>query len=175
MNDRCFCTRFRIVLSCIPFLPSELMVVSQFHLLRVRSGVRYLSTNLLNLASHLEIRLHLPTNSAEEPKIHAPAGGMFLLVDVSATGLDGHGFAERLLESVGVSVVPGFGFGESMKNFVRIGYLSDIGVLEEAIKRIARFMGSHKPRLGLINKVPSADVDICIEELRKDLGDRISP
>jgi arginine:pyruvate transaminase len=76
-------------------------------------------------------------------KVHAPAGGMFLLVDVSATGLDGHGFAKRLLESAGVSVVPGFGFGESMKNFVRIGYLSDIDILEEAIKRIARFMGSH--------------------------------
>ena len=29
--------------------------------------MRYLSTNLLNLASHLEIRLHPPTNSAEEP------------------------------------------------------------------------------------------------------------
>ena len=31
--------------------------------------MRYLSTNLLNLASHLEIRLHLPTNPAEEPEL----------------------------------------------------------------------------------------------------------
>jgi aminotransferase len=61
----------------------------------------------------------------------------------TATGFDGNGFAERLLESAGVSVVPGFGFGASMKNFVRIGYLSDIGILEEAIERIARFMDSH--------------------------------
>ena len=73
-------------------------------------------------------------------KVHAPAGGMFLLVDVSATGLDGYDFAEQLLESVGVSVVPGFGFGESLKNFVRIGYLSDTAVLEAAVERMAGFM-----------------------------------
>ena len=37
--------------------------------------MRYLSTNLLNLASHLEIRLHLPTNSAEEPEFESTAVG----------------------------------------------------------------------------------------------------
>ena len=78
--------------------------------------------------------------SITDLKAHAPAGGMFLLVDVSATGLDGYAFAEQLLENAGVSVVPGFGFGESMKNCVRVGYISDTNVLEQAVEGIARFV-----------------------------------
>ena len=75
-------------------------------------------------------------------KVHRPAGGMFLLVDVSAVGLDGTAFAEQLLDYAGVSVVPGFGFGESLRNFVRIGYLSDVAVLADAVRRIERFVAS---------------------------------
>ena len=75
-------------------------------------------------------------------KAYPPDGGMFLLVDVSQTKLNGYEFAEKLLHSVGVSVVPGFGFGESLTNFVRIGYLSDTPVLKDAITRIEKFVKS---------------------------------
>lgn len=69
----------------------------------------------------------------------APQGGMFLLIDVTLTGLEGKAFAEQLLDAENVAVVPGFGFGASMKNTVRVGFLSDVPVLEEAAKRIIRF------------------------------------
>lgn len=69
----------------------------------------------------------------------APQGGMFLLIDVSETGLDGKGFAEQLLDSENVALVPGFGFGASMKNTVRVGFLSDVPILEEAARRIINF------------------------------------
>ncbi|MDJ1007851.1 MAG: aminotransferase class I/II-fold pyridoxal phosphate-dependent enzyme [Paracoccaceae bacterium] len=68
-----------------------------------------------------------------------PQGGMFLLIDVSATGLDGKAFAEQLLDAENVAVVPGFGFGASMRNTVRVGFLSDVPVLEDAARRIVRF------------------------------------
>ncbi|MBL4757473.1 MAG: aminotransferase class I/II-fold pyridoxal phosphate-dependent enzyme [Rhizobiales bacterium] len=69
----------------------------------------------------------------------APQGGMFLLIDVTQTGREGKAFAEQLLDAENVAVVPGFGFGTSMKNTVRVGFLSDVPVLEEAAKRIIRF------------------------------------
>ncbi|MEO0382667.1 MAG: aminotransferase class I/II-fold pyridoxal phosphate-dependent enzyme [Pseudomonadota bacterium] len=72
-------------------------------------------------------------------KFAAPQGGMFLLIDVSATGLDGEAFALQLLDRENVAVVPGFGFGASMKNTVRVGFLVDVAVLEEAARRIIRF------------------------------------
>lgn len=73
-----------------------------------------------------------------------PQGGMFLLIDVSRTGLDGKAFAERLLDAENVAVVPGFGFGASVSNTVRVGFLSDIPLLQEAARRIVRFAAGVK-------------------------------
>jgi len=68
-----------------------------------------------------------------------PRGGMFVLLDISRTGLSGKEFAEKLLDDEKVAVVPGFGFGNSVSNTVRIGYLCDEEKLKEAAKRIVRF------------------------------------
>ncbi len=72
-------------------------------------------------------------------RFSVPEGGMFVLADVSKTGLDGKAFAERLLDAERVALVPGFGFGESVKNTVRIGFLCDEPRLTEAARRITRF------------------------------------
>lgn len=69
----------------------------------------------------------------------APAGGMFLLVDVSETGLDGEAFARGLLETEGVAIIPGFGFGDEAAHLVRIGFLGTPERLAEAARRIGRY------------------------------------
>ena len=66
-----------------------------------------------------------------------PHGGMFVLVDVSATGLDGQAFAEHLLEEAGVAVVPGGAFGASVRDCVRLGLTQPAPRLREACARIA--------------------------------------
>ena len=71
-----------------------------------------------------------------------PQGGMFLLINIEKTGLDGGKFAERLLQEEHVAVVPGYGFGESMQNTIRIGFLDEIPRLIEAAKRLRRFAES---------------------------------
>lgn len=68
-----------------------------------------------------------------------PRGGMFVLLDVSASGLNGEEFAWRLLDEENVAVVPGFGFGEAFSHTIRIGYLCDEEKLKEAAMRIVRF------------------------------------
>lgn len=73
-----------------------------------------------------------------------PSGGMFILADVSRSGLNGEEFAKRLLESEKIAVVPGFGFGTSMVNTVRIGFLCDKDRLQEAATRINRFCANLK-------------------------------
>lgn len=72
--------------------------------------------------------------------VHRPAGGMFVLVDVSSLGCDGERFANSLLDYGGVAVVPGVAFGDSMKNYVRIGYLVDESKLRVAVQRISKFV-----------------------------------
>ena len=71
--------------------------------------------------------------------VHRPKGGMFTMVDVSALGYDGEQFANELLDDCGVAVVPGFAFGDSVRNCVRIGYLCDEKLLMEAAERIEKF------------------------------------
>lgn len=68
-----------------------------------------------------------------------PGGGMFALVDVSATGLSGKEFAEMLLDEEDIATVPGFGFGPSAEDTVRIGFLCDEERLKTAGRRIVRF------------------------------------
>ena len=50
-------------------------------------------------------------------------------------------FAERLLESEKVAVVPGTAFGACGEGFVRISYASSLENLKEALERIEHFIG----------------------------------
>ncbi len=69
-----------------------------------------------------------------------PAGGMFVLVDVSATGLAGGAFANRLLDEAGVAVVPGDAFGASVADCVRVGLTQPVDRLRDACARIAGWL-----------------------------------
>lgn len=66
-----------------------------------------------------------------------PDGGMFVMVDVRQTGLGAQGFAERLLEGYGVSVLAGEAFGPSAAGHIRIGLVVDQPRLADACRRIA--------------------------------------
>jgi len=70
-----------------------------------------------------------------------PDGGMFVMVDVRQTGLDAQGFAERLLDGYGVSVLAGEAFGASAAGHIRIGLVVDQMKLAEACRRIASCAG----------------------------------
>jgi arginine:pyruvate transaminase len=73
-------------------------------------------------------------------RCHTPRAGMFVMCDVSATGMDGRVFASRLLDEAMVSVVPGDAFGPSAVNFVRVGLAQPQHVLKRACKRIRGFI-----------------------------------
>ncbi|WP_277961199.1 pyridoxal phosphate-dependent aminotransferase [Pseudomonas sp. RIT-To-2] len=67
-----------------------------------------------------------------------PDGGMFVMVDIRATGLSAQAFADRLLDEQGVSVLAGEAFGPSAAGHVRLGLVQDTERLLEACRRIAR-------------------------------------
>jgi arginine:pyruvate transaminase len=68
-----------------------------------------------------------------------PEAGMFLLVDVSGTGLDGEAFAARLLDEKHVAVMPGASFGDQAAGFIRLSLTVADEKLLEAADRIAAF------------------------------------
>ncbi|MGX1495805.1 arginine:pyruvate transaminase [Labrenzia sp. MBR-25] len=83
---------------------------------------------------------HLSGHGALKPMM--PEAGMFLLVDVSATGLDGASFAEQLLAEKHVAVMPGASFGDQATNFIRLSLTVADETLCEATDRIAAFANS---------------------------------
>lgn len=70
-----------------------------------------------------------------------PQGGMFMMVDVSATGLGGEAFAWRLLEEEHVAVMPGDSFGAEARHLIRLGLTLPDEELAEAVERIAALAG----------------------------------
>jgi len=71
-----------------------------------------------------------------------PKAGMFIMCDVSASGLNGDEFAKGLLAAEGVSVVPGYAFGPSADSCIRLGLAQNQAVLHKACERIQRYCAS---------------------------------
>ncbi|OLS60201.1 pyridoxal phosphate-dependent aminotransferase [Pseudomonas putida] len=71
-------------------------------------------------------------------KVVKPDGGMFVMVDIRATGLSAQAFSSHLLESEGVSVLAGEAFGPSAAGHIRLGLVLEAAKLDDACRRIAR-------------------------------------
>ena len=76
--------------------------------------------------------------AAPNCRVAAPEGGMFVLLDIRASGLSSEEFAKRLLEREGVAVLPADGFGPSATGHLRISLTADDAKLAEAGERIVR-------------------------------------
>jgi arginine:pyruvate transaminase len=72
-------------------------------------------------------------------RVITPEGGMFVLLDIRATGLGADPFARGLLESQLVAVLPCDGFGPSAAGHLRIALSAPTDRIEEAGRRIVRF------------------------------------
>jgi aminotransferase len=71
-----------------------------------------------------------------------PHGAFYAFPSVRSTGLDDIEFAERLLLEEKVAVIPGSSFGDCGRGHVRACYAAPKPVLEDALERIRRFVGS---------------------------------
>ena len=72
-----------------------------------------------------------------------PHGAFYAFPNVSASGMDDEIFAETLLREEHVAVVPGNAFGPGGEGFVRCCYATAYEQIEEALRRIEKFMNRH--------------------------------
>ncbi len=70
-----------------------------------------------------------------ELTVHRPEAGMFALINVTATGLEGETYAWDLLQS-GVAVMPGSAFGDGLKDWVRVALTISDAEFATAVTRI---------------------------------------
>ena len=72
-----------------------------------------------------------------------PYDAFYVFPCIKRTGMTSEEFCNRLLEEEKVAVVPGNAFGDSGEGFIRCSYAYSIDNIEEALKRIARFVEKH--------------------------------
>ena len=69
-----------------------------------------------------------------------PRGAFYVFPCIKSTGLSSEEFAEKLIKSKRVAVVPGNAFGDCGEGFIRVSYCYSIDNIKEAIKRIGEFV-----------------------------------
>ena len=73
-----------------------------------------------------------------------PKGAFYCFPSVKVTGLSSNEFAEQLLIEEKVAVVPGSAFGECGEGYVRCCYATALSDIEEALRRMGRFVERHR-------------------------------
>lgn len=66
-------------------------------------------------------------------------GAMYLMLDIRATGLTGEGFANALLDTHAIAVMPGESFGTAAAGHIRVAMTIDDDSFETALKTICAF------------------------------------
>jgi arginine:pyruvate transaminase len=75
----------------------------------------------------------------------APEAGMFMLIDVTATGLTGGQFMRALYRAQRVSVMDGAAFGQGAAGCVRVCFATDEATIDTACARLRRFCEQDLP------------------------------
>ena len=73
-----------------------------------------------------------------------PRGAFYAFPSIKATGLTSEEFADALLAEEKVAVVPGSVFGQCGEGYIRCCYATSMPDIEEALKRMARFVANHQ-------------------------------
>jgi arginine:pyruvate transaminase len=80
--------------------------------------------------------------ASNKVKARMPEGGMFVMVDVRATGLSGDDFARKLLTEHDVVTMPGESFGAGGAGHLRVALTVDEATMTEAARRIVTLAAS---------------------------------
>ena len=73
-------------------------------------------------------------------KCFEPKGAFYIFPDITSSGMTAEDFAEKLIRSERVALVPGTAFGESGTGHVRCSYATSIEKISAALKRIEKFL-----------------------------------
>jgi aminotransferase len=72
-----------------------------------------------------------------------PKGAFYAFPSIKTTRLTSDEFAEKLLHQEKVAVVPGTAFGKHGEGYVRCCYAASLAEIEEALRRMGRFIKKH--------------------------------
>jgi len=119
---------------------SNVCTFAQFGALAAISGSRQC---VHTMAAEFNVRRSLLTEglmAMEGLKLMAPEGAFYAFPDVSHFGLDSMTLCNRLLDEVGLAVVPGVAFGDD--RCIRLSCAASPATIEDGLELLQRFLGS---------------------------------
>lgn len=104
----------------------------------LRNGDR----DVLDMVKAYNTRRKLMVNSFRDMGLDCfePLGAFYVFPSIQKTGLTTDEFVAKLLEEEMVAVVPGNAFGDCGEGFIRCSYAYSVDNLNEALKRIRKFV-----------------------------------
>ena len=78
-----------------------------------------------------------------------PKGAFYSFPCIRSSGLTSEEFCDRLIREERVAVIPGTAFGPGGEGFVRACYAASLENIEEAMRRIGRFLDEVRAEKGL--------------------------
>lgn len=73
-------------------------------------------------------------------QVGKPQGAFYVFPNIRAFGLSSNEMANRLLDEVGVAVLPGTAFGKNGEGFIRLAYANSLENIGQALDRMAGFL-----------------------------------
>jgi len=145
-------TGFRIGYACGPAVLIEAMMrIHQYSILcasiisqdAALEAIQHGEEDTVEMREQYRLRRNFIVKAFNEIGLqcHLPRGSFYAFPSVASTGLTSKQFAFRLLEEEKVACVPGGAFGQSGEGFLRCCFATSMEKIEEAVKRIDRFVG----------------------------------
>jgi len=148
-------TGFRLGYVCAPAeLTDAMMRVHQYIMMSAPTVAQYAAVEALQhgeedargMLAESARRRELVIKSCRDIGLDLvePNAGFYAFPSIRVSGMDDETFAERLIEEEKVALIPGSTFGASGRGHVRICYAQDYALIEEAFKRIGRFVARYR-------------------------------
>ena len=148
-------TGWRLGYACGPErILSQMLKIHQYCIMCAPTTSQYAAVEALRRGDEEVAKMREEYNGRRRFVLHSlremglPAfealGAFYVFPDIRSTGLSSEQFANELLTSRKVAVVPGTAFGESGEGFVRISYAYSLENLKTALERIRLFVEERK-------------------------------
>ena len=108
-------------------------------------ALRHGESNMKKMVAEYDRRRHLILDGMRNMGLECfePKGAFYIFPCIKNTGLSSEEFAEQLLRSERVALVPGNAFGGSGEGFVRCSYATSVSKISEALTRSENLVKKH--------------------------------
>ena len=112
--------------------------IQEAALFALGQGVQFEEKIAAPFARRRKITLNV-LESFPEVKVIDPQGGMYVMLDIRATGMSGIEFANRLLVQHHIAVMPGESFGQSAAGHLRVAMTIADSAYEQALRTLCQY------------------------------------